>query len=559
MLTAERDAMLGSERRSDASAFKVGMITLSGAIPRGPLPRLVEAVDVTRSCEDRQDANAAFACSAFVLYNLHMEEQGDSDPFPDETAPDRPRKGRGAVTNRTGRFEAETRDAVLDEWPGDGEDPPPLRTTLSIDTARRIITYNKSPDIPFDRSINPYRGCEHGCVYCFARPTHAYMGLSPGLDFESKLFAKPDAARLLERELAKEGYQPRTIAIGTNTDPYQPIERQWRIMREILEVLDKHNHPVGIVTKSALVLRDIDILARMAEKGLAKVALSVTTLDRRLARTMEPRASTPPKRLEAIRTLNEAGVPASAMMGPVIPGLNDQEIERILESAVAAGAKEAGYVILRLPLEVSPIFKDWLLRHYPDRFRHVMSLVRSMRGGKDYDSEWGKRMKGSGPYAWQIGRRFEMAAKRLGLNTERRQLSEAGIPVSVMVAPVIPGLNDGEVERILDAARAAGAREAGYIILRLPLEVSPIFKDWLLRHYPDRYRHVLSLIRSMRGGKDYDAEWGKRMKGTGPYAWQIGRRFEIAARQLGLNVERRQLRTDLFVAPSKEGEQLVLL
>src|SRR5690606_3842198 len=215
---------------------------------------------------------------------------------------------------------------------------------------------------------------------------------------------------------------PRTIAIGTNTDPYQPIERHWRIMREILEVLEAHNHPVGIVTKSALVLRDINILSRMAAKGLAKVALSVTTLDRRLARTMEPRASTPTRRLEAVRTLNEAGVPASVMIGPVIPGLNDAEIERILESAAAAGAKEAGYVILRLPLEVSPIFKDWLLRHYPDRFRHVMSLVRSMRGGKDYDSEWGKRMRGTGPYAWQIGRRFELAAKRLGLNTERRQL-----------------------------------------------------------------------------------------------------------------------------------------
>jgi DNA repair photolyase len=248
------------------------------------------------------------------------------------------------------------------------------------------------------------------------------MGLSPGLDFESKLFAKPDAARLLERELAKEGYQPKIIAIGTNTDPYQPIEKKWRIMREILEVLEAHNHPVGIVTKSALVARDIDILSRMAEKGLAKVALSVTTLDRTLARTMEPRAATPPKRLETIRQLAEAGIPASVMVAPIIPGLTDQEIERILDSARAAGAREAGYVILRLPLEVSPIFKDWLLRHYPDRYRHVLSLVRSMRGGKDYDAEWGKRMKGSGPYAWQIGRRFELAARKLGLNLERTKL-----------------------------------------------------------------------------------------------------------------------------------------
>jgi DNA repair photolyase len=248
------------------------------------------------------------------------------------------------------------------------------------------------------------------------------MGLSPGLDFESKLFAKPDAARLLERELAKEGYQPKIIAIGTNTDPYQPIEKKWRIMREVLEVLEAYNHPVGIVTKSALVARDIDILSRMAEKGLAKVALSVTTLDRTLARTMEPRAATPPKRLETIRILAEAGIPASVMVAPIIPGLNDQEIERILDSARAAGAREAGYVILRLPLEVSPIFKDWLLRHYPDRYRHVLSLVRSMRGGKDYDAEWGKRMKGNGPYAWQIGRRFELAARKYGFNLERRRL-----------------------------------------------------------------------------------------------------------------------------------------
>ena len=331
------------------------------------------------------------------------------------------RRGRGAGVNPTGRFEPTTRHVFDDGWET-LEELPAFKTEVQVEKPRTIITRNDSPDISFDRSSNPYRGCEHGCVYCFARPTHAYMGMSPGLDFESKLFAKPDAARLLARELGKEGYQPKTIAIGTNTDPYQPIEREYRIMREILEVLEAHNHPVGIVTKSALVTRDIDILARMAEKGLAKVALSVTTLDRRLARTMEPRASTPPKRLEAVRTLNEAGVPASVMIGPVIPGLNDMEIERILESAVTAGAREAGYVMLRLPLEVSPIFKDWLLRHYPDRFRHVMSLVRSMRGGKDYDSEWGKRMRGAGPYAWQIGRRFELAAKRLGLNTERRLL-----------------------------------------------------------------------------------------------------------------------------------------
>ena len=331
------------------------------------------------------------------------------------------RRGRGAGLNPSGRFEPLSRHVFDDGWETI-EDLPPFKTDVQVERPRTIITRNASPDISFDRSINPYRGCEHGCVYCFARPTHAYMGLSPGLDFESRLFAKPEAARLLERELSKPGYVPRTIAIGTNTDPYQPIEKKWHIMREILEVLEAFGHPVGIVTKSALIMRDIDILSRMAERGLAKVALSVTTLDRKVARAMEPRAATPPRRLEAMRALNEAGIPVSVMIGPVIPGLNDSEIERILESAHAAGAREAGYIILRLPLEVSPIFKEWLLRHYPDRYRHVMSLIRSMRDGKDYDSEWGKRMKGTGPYAWQIGRRFEIAAKRLGLNTERRRL-----------------------------------------------------------------------------------------------------------------------------------------
>ncbi|KXF78418.1 radical SAM protein [Paramesorhizobium deserti] len=331
------------------------------------------------------------------------------------------RRGRGAGINPSGRFEPISRHVFDDGW-NTIEELPPFKTDVQVEKPRTIITRNDSPDISFDRSINPYRGCEHGCIYCFARPTHSYMGLSAGLDFESKLFAKPDAPRLLERELAKPGYVVKTIAIGTNTDPYQPIEKKWRIMREILEVLEAANHPVGIVTKSAMVMRDQDILARMAEKGLAKVALSVTTLDARLARTMEPRASTPTRRLQAIRTLADAGIPASVMMGPVIPGVNDHEIERILDSAHAMGAREAGYVLLRLPLEVAPIFKDWLLRHYPDRYRHVMSLVRSMRGGKDYDAEWGKRMRGEGPYAWQIGRRFEIAAKKLGMNIQRRKL-----------------------------------------------------------------------------------------------------------------------------------------
>ena len=324
------------------------------------------------------------------------------------------RRGRGAGLNPSGRFEPMQRETFDDGWQT-LEELPPFKTEVQVEKPRTAITRNESPDIPFDRSINPYRGCEHGCVYCFARPTHAYMGLSPGLDFEAKLFAKPDAAKLLERELAKPGYKPRVIAIGTNTDPYQPIEKEWRIMRQILEVLNRANHPVAIVTKSALVMRDIDILKDMAARNLVRVGLSVTTLDRKLARTMEPRAATPPRRLEAIQALSEAGIRTSIMVAPIIPALNDHEIERILDAGKAAGALEASYVILRLPLEVSPLFRDWLLQHYPDRYRHVMSLIRSMRGGKDYDAEFGKRMKGAGPYAWQISRRFEMATRRLDL------------------------------------------------------------------------------------------------------------------------------------------------
>ena len=357
---------------------------------------------------------AAFGAGRAEMANAMIEQSGM------RVRPERNR-GRAAGINPSGRFEPVSRDVFEDGW-NSFEDLPPFKTEVQVEKPRTIITRNESPDISFDRSINPYRGCEHGCVYCFARPTHSYMGLSAGVDFESKLFAKPDAAKLLDNELSKQGYQPRTIAIGTNTDPYQPVEKRWRIMREILEVLEARNHPVGIVTKSALVRRDIDILARMAEKGLAKVALSVTTLDRKLARTMEPRAATPTRRLETIRELSNAGIPTSVMVAPIIPGLTDPEIERILDASRAAGARDAGYVILRLPLEVSPMFKDWLLRHYPDRYRHVMSLVRSMRDGKDYDAEWGKRMKGSGPYAWQIGRRFEIAARRLGLNAQKSPL-----------------------------------------------------------------------------------------------------------------------------------------
>jgi DNA repair photolyase len=332
------------------------------------------------------------------------------------------RKGRGAHSNATGRYEPLARVAFDDGWQR-LDDLPAFKTSVTVDATRTVITRNDSPDISFDRSINPYRGCEHGCVYCFARPTHAFLGLSPGLDFESKLFAKPDAPRLLERELSASGYQPRTIAIGTNTDPYQPIEREYRVMRGILEVLERCGHPVGIVTKSALILRDLDILTRMAERNLVKVALSVTTLDPKLARLMEPRAATPARRLEALRQLAAAGVPTAVMVAPVIPAINDSEIERILDTAAALGVKGAGYVLLRLPLEVRDIFREWLMANFPDRYRHVFKLVRDMRGGQDYDATFGQRMTGSGPIAWMIGRRFEAACEKLGLNAATSKLT----------------------------------------------------------------------------------------------------------------------------------------
>jgi len=331
------------------------------------------------------------------------------------------RRGRGAVSNASGRYESLARFVEDDGW-NSIEELPPFKTEVTDEKARTIITRNDSPDISFDRSINPYRGCEHGCVYCFARPTHANMGLSPGLDFETKLFAKPGAAALLEKELGAKGYQPRTIAMGTNTDPYQPIEKQHRITRSILEVLERCGHPVGIVTKSGLVARDIDILSRMAARGLAKVALSVTTLDAKLARSLEPRAATPQLRLKTIRQLSEAGIPVTVMVAPVIPHINDAEIERILDAAHAAGAREAGYVMLRLPLEISGLFREWLAEHRPDALNHVFSLMQGARGGKDYDSRWGLRMTGTGPWAWTVGRRFEIAAGRLGLNARRLKL-----------------------------------------------------------------------------------------------------------------------------------------
>jgi len=332
------------------------------------------------------------------------------------------RKGRGAATNEVGRFERFERHAIDDGWGSIDEELPRLVTEVLPDKSRTAITYNNSPDIPFDRSINAFRGCEHGCVYCYARPTHAYLGLSPGQDFESKLFAKFDAARLLKKELGKKSYECRAIAFGTNTDPYQPIEQKLEITRQILEVLDAHNHPVTIVTKSSRITRDLDILSRMAERNLVFAALSVTTLDRDLARTMEPRAATPGRRLEALAELAAAGIPTGVMVAPMIPALNDSELEAILAKAAEAGAKSAGYVFLRLPMEIKELFEEWLDTHVPDRKNHVLALLRQARGGDLYRSGFGERMRGTGPFADLLERRFQLACRRLGLSNARISL-----------------------------------------------------------------------------------------------------------------------------------------
>ena len=325
-------------------------------------------------------------------------------------------RGRGARSNASGRFESQAREAFDDGWTLEDAEPQQLRTTLTAEKAKAIISKNTSPDVGFSRSINPYRGCEHGCIYCYARPAHAYMGLSPGLDFESQLFFKPKAGKLLERELSAPRYEPQFIHIGGNTDPYQPQERTARVTRQVLEVLGRFNHPFSIITKSALILRDIDILAATASKNLCRVAISVTTLDRKLARSMEPRAATPERRIGAIKALADAGVPVTVMFAPAIPGLNDHEMEAVLERAAEAGARGAGYVALRLPLEIKDLFREWLATDHPDRASRVMSLVRQMRGGLDYDAEWGKRMRGEGPIAELMSQRFQQAKKRYGLN-----------------------------------------------------------------------------------------------------------------------------------------------
>ena len=335
------------------------------------------------------------------------------------------RRGRGALSNASGRYERHERLRADDGWGALEEEPPPLRTTVSIDATREIIATNQSPDVGFDRSINPYRGCEHGCVYCFARPSHAWLGLSPGLDFESRLFAKPNAPALLEAALANPRYQPKVIAMGTNTDPYQPLEREMAITRGVLEVLERFGHPVAIVTKSHLVTRDADILGRMAARGLAKVCLSVTSLDPALARRMEPRAATPLRRLAAIRELSEAGVPTGVMFAPTIPALNDQEMEAVLEAAARAGAREASWVLLRLPLEIKELWREWLAENYPDRAARIARLLREMRGGKDYDARWFERQRGQGPYAKLIAERFRKACARLGLNESKFALTTA--------------------------------------------------------------------------------------------------------------------------------------
>jgi len=349
-----------------------------------------------------------------------MRNEPDAPQGPDPTilAP-QARKGRGAVSNRPGRYEPGERPLEDDGWnsvQADEAEAPPLRTTVQPDKSKTVIAWNESPDLGFDRSINPYRGCEHGCVYCFARPTHAYLGLSPGLDFETKLFAKHDAAAILARELAKPSYKPAPIGLGTNTDPYQPVERELGITRQILEVLDRFNHPVTIVTKSALILRDLDILSRMAQRGLVQASVSVTTLDPDLARKLEPRAPTPPRRLAAIEALAAAGIPTGVLAAPMIPALNDQELEAILSAATKLGATRAGYVLLRLPLEIKDLFREWLEAHVPDRAEHVLSLVRDTHAGKLYESKFGTRMRGTGPYAELLRQRYRVAMHKLGLS-----------------------------------------------------------------------------------------------------------------------------------------------
>ena len=344
-------------------------------------------------------------------------------------------KGRGALSNPAGRFEKSDVEKVHDGW-YEEELPQTIATTVTPDRAKRVITTNDSPDIGFDYSINPYRGCEHGCIYCYARPSHAYMGLSAGIDFETRLFYKENAGKVLEQELAKPGYVPKPIMLGANTDPYQPVERDLRVTRSVLEVMARTRHPVSIITKSALVLRDLDLLADMAADGLATVSISITTLSADTKRTLEPRTASPQARLKAIRQLRAAGVPCGVMVAPVIPAITDHELESILEESAAAGARWAGYVLLRLPYEVKDLFRDWLNEHFPDRASHVMALINDMRGGRDNDPNFGSRMRGTGPVADLIRHRFALTCKRLGLGHMRRTTEQ---PTNLFRPPVPEG------------------------------------------------------------------------------------------------------------------------
>jgi DNA repair photolyase len=376
--------------------------------------------------------------------------------YPDDPIPEPMHHGRGALSNESSRYDSGKRIRTADGWESEvssteDDELPPLRTSLTRDATRTILARNASPDIAFDRSINPYRGCEHGCIYCFARPTHAYLGLSPGLDFETKILFKPDAAKLLVAELASPKYRPDVVAMGTNTDPYQPVERELKITRQILRVLSDFNNPVGIVTKGHLVTRDIDILGDMAKRNLAEVFLSVTTLDKELARVMEPRASAPHRRLAAIKALSEAGVPTGVMTAPMIPGLNDHEMEAILEAAKGAGATRAGFTVLRLPLEIKDLFQEWLRQHRPDRAERVLSLIRQMRGGALYQSQFGLRMRGDGPIADILNARFAVAVKRLELNLVRYRLdaSRFRVPEAVRTAAAIDAKRDERQMKLL--------------------------------------------------------------------------------------------------------------
>ena len=360
-----------------------------------------------------------------------LERAGMADPAPVPLLRGLATRGRGATLNPAARFDRHSAQAFDDGWETlETADTAPPKTTLTRDTTRSVISWNESPDLGFDRSVNPYRGCEHGCVYCYARPTHAYLGYSPGLDFETKLIFKPEVGELLEKELRKPGYTAQVMALGTNTDPYQPVERNLQLTRTVLEVLERFNHPVSVVTKSAGVLRDLDILSRMARRKLARVYLSVTTLDPVLARKMEPRAATPVRRLQAVTELARAGVPAAVLLAPMIPGLNDAELEKLVESAARAGAGEVRMILLRLPHELRDLFTDWLHTHYPDRARHVLNLIRDTRAGALNGSGFHQRFVGTGVYAELLRKRFARAARQWGLNTEREKLdcSQFAVP-----------------------------------------------------------------------------------------------------------------------------------